>query len=251
MNRIPIPNKNKIRSILQQEINSICPFCDNKDVEHFHIHHIDENNSNNIINNLILLCPLCHSKITKGDIAKSHVQKIKNELPNKNSIEIASISIDSNNCNWIRFDDTPLAFFEKNNNKSPFPIFNFVLINHSNKTVIFTDINLLSKMLYSGFSGLPKPNVLKSLATFKIQLPINNITRFQLPNEIEFPPKSSMKFQIQLYDFDSYENKIINIHGRHVVNFSFIFNNSITVNLPTVFLNCKYDNQPLKLVTLE
>ncbi|MCF8242579.1 MAG: HNH endonuclease [Melioribacteraceae bacterium] len=75
--RKTIPQQNKVRSILQQEINSCCPFCENNDVGHFEIHHIDENPSNNDINNLILLCPICHSKITKGDIPQSEVRKKK------------------------------------------------------------------------------------------------------------------------------------------------------------------------------
>lgn len=68
-----IPKENKVRAELQLEINSQCPFCMSKDVGHFEVHHIDENPSNNSINNLLLLCPTCHSKITKGDISKESV----------------------------------------------------------------------------------------------------------------------------------------------------------------------------------
>lgn len=75
-----IPKENKVRAELQKEINSSCPFCNNDDVGHFEIHHIDENPSNNDIRNLILLCPLCHSKITKGDISNFEVLKRKFEL---------------------------------------------------------------------------------------------------------------------------------------------------------------------------
>jgi hypothetical protein len=64
--RVPIPNK--IKALLQKEIQSICPFCPSEDVDHFEIHHIDENPENNSFENLLMLCPLCHSKITKGDI---------------------------------------------------------------------------------------------------------------------------------------------------------------------------------------
>lgn len=78
--RVKIPNQSKVRSELQKEINSICPFCDNGEVGHFQIHHIDENPSNNIHHNLLLLCPTCHSKITKGDISVVSVYKKKIEL---------------------------------------------------------------------------------------------------------------------------------------------------------------------------
>lgn len=77
------PRKNipaKTRAILQKEIKSICPICTNEDVEHFHIHHIDENPLNNELSNLLMLCPTCHSKITKGDITFDSVIIIKNDL---------------------------------------------------------------------------------------------------------------------------------------------------------------------------
>lgn len=70
----------KIRSKLQKEIDSICPFCSSPDVEHFQVHHIDENRTNNEISNLLLLCPTCHSKITKGDISRLEVEQIKKHL---------------------------------------------------------------------------------------------------------------------------------------------------------------------------
>lgn len=85
--RVKIPKESKVRSELQKENNSTCPFCDNTDVGHFEIHHIDDNPSNNDMVNLILLCPICHSKITKGDISSEDVLKRKVELESK--IEIS------------------------------------------------------------------------------------------------------------------------------------------------------------------
>lgn len=78
--RISIPKVNKVRAELQREIASACPFCDSTDVGHFEIHHIDENPSNNENGNLLLLCPTCHSKITKGDIPVTEVFKKKISL---------------------------------------------------------------------------------------------------------------------------------------------------------------------------
>jgi hypothetical protein len=78
--RTKIPKENKVRAELQKEINSVCPFCDNSDVGHFVIHHIDENPANHSTSNLLLLCPVCHSKITKGDIQRADVYKKKIEL---------------------------------------------------------------------------------------------------------------------------------------------------------------------------
>lgn len=78
--RASIPKVSKVRAELQKEISSVCPFCDNTDVGHFEIHHIDENPSNNDTGNLVLLCPIYHSKITKGDIRQIEVFKKKIEL---------------------------------------------------------------------------------------------------------------------------------------------------------------------------
>lgn len=75
-----IPNKTKM--LLQKEISSECPFCESTDVEHFQIHHIDENPSNNSFENLLMLCPTCHSKITKGDIEQNEVVYCKERLKN-------------------------------------------------------------------------------------------------------------------------------------------------------------------------
>lgn len=67
----------KIKALLQKEVKSICPFCTNEDVGHFEIHHIDENRENNDYENLIMLCKICHSKITKGDIPLKAVEEKK------------------------------------------------------------------------------------------------------------------------------------------------------------------------------
>jgi tetratricopeptide (TPR) repeat protein len=77
-NRKPISQK--IKTILQKEIGSVCPFCQSKDVDHFEFHHIDEQPENNQITNLLMLCPTCHSKITKGDISNEEVIKTKRRV---------------------------------------------------------------------------------------------------------------------------------------------------------------------------
>lgn len=79
--RIPVPAK--IKALLQKEIRSLCPICGGEEVDHFQFHHIDENPSNNESANLLMLCPLCHSRITKGDISQNEVIQIKSELLKK------------------------------------------------------------------------------------------------------------------------------------------------------------------------
>lgn len=83
--RIPTKKKRtaippKLKAQLQKEIKSKCPLCPSEDVGHFHIHHIDENPENNNSENLLMVCPTCHSKITKGDISLETVQKTKSDL---------------------------------------------------------------------------------------------------------------------------------------------------------------------------
>ena len=70
----------KVKALLQQEINSSCPLCPNDDVGHFQIHHIDDDPQNNEMGNLLMLCPTCHSKITKGDISRDTVIELKVRL---------------------------------------------------------------------------------------------------------------------------------------------------------------------------
>jgi hypothetical protein len=76
------PIRPQTRAELQKEINSRCPFCMDENVGHFQVHHIDENPENNCPENLLMLCPICHSKITKGDLSRIEVEDKKRRLQN-------------------------------------------------------------------------------------------------------------------------------------------------------------------------
>jgi tetratricopeptide (TPR) repeat protein len=78
----------KVKVTLQKEIALVCPFCKNKEAEHFEIHHIDDSPENNDLSNLIMLCPTCHSKITKGDITRDEVVKKKLQISSVIHIEV-------------------------------------------------------------------------------------------------------------------------------------------------------------------
>lgn len=55
------------RSIALKECPNICKICDwAEDKRILEVHHIDGNRNNNVITNLIILCPNCHAKITRG-----------------------------------------------------------------------------------------------------------------------------------------------------------------------------------------
>ena len=55
---------------------AICEWNEDKDV--LEVHHIDENRNNNDISNLIILCPICHRKLTTGKyvlVDRKYIQK--------------------------------------------------------------------------------------------------------------------------------------------------------------------------------
>lgn len=108
--RIRIPKESKTRAELQKKINSVCPFCVNTDVGHFQIHHIDDNPSNNQKLNLILLGPICHSKITKGDYSSLEVYQKKIQLLQK------AEKSNSNLINPITFNGKVINAIVGNNN---------------------------------------------------------------------------------------------------------------------------------------
>lgn len=65
---------------LLQECSSTCAFCQERDVETFEYHHIDEEPSNNALENLIVVCSSCHTRITRGIYSPADVVTRKREL---------------------------------------------------------------------------------------------------------------------------------------------------------------------------
>ena len=248
--RIPIPQLNKVRAILQQEINSKCPFCSNTDVGHFEIHHIDENPNNNKVDNLLLLCPICHSKITKKDILIEEVLKVKQNKANVGyNIQFVSVTIDNENCGWEQYENTPNAF-QIVKFKSLFPIFNFSFINNSDKTILLTNINLANELLPIGLSGpdIPLPNILRPLIKYQIKLPNHKETvNTILKDEIEIPQGRAFKFQIELYaeSMDFFKPTY-----KYALDFKFGFNNNFYIDIPQILLNSKKHYNTLRHVGL-
>lgn len=80
--RVNIPPPLRYR--LQQEINSVCPFCPQQSVETFEVHHIDGDRARTVFDNLILLCRTCHIKAGQGTIIEETVLAKKDELKNFN-----------------------------------------------------------------------------------------------------------------------------------------------------------------------
>lgn len=244
--RISIPQLTKVRAFLQQEVNSQCPFCKSKDVGHFEIHHIDENPSNNDTKNLILICPTCHSKIEKRDISMDDVLKVKKELKNKNScIQFISVTIDSENCGWEPYENISNAF-KAVNLKSLFPIFNFSLINNSDKTILLTNIVITNKHLPIGLYGpdIPLPNILRPIIKYKIRLPNNKETvNSILRDKIEVPQGRAFEFQIELFSENMNDFKSPN---KYALSLQFGFNNDFYIDIPKILLNSKNNYDKLQ-----
>jgi HNH endonuclease len=244
--RKEIPQKNKVRANLQKEIDSICPFCESTEVGHFQIHHIDENPSNNDELNLILLCPTCHSKITKGDILMRDVIEKKEILKTKNEkVQFISVSVDSDNCSWKPIKNV-LNAFEAIEMKSLFPIFNFSFINQTKKTILLTNIVIRTKRLPVGLAGpnIPLPNILRPIIKYKIKMPDDGkTTNTLLSEEIEIPQDRAIKFQVKLYD-ESME-RFKSPFNKYVLYIELGFNKDFYIKVPKILLNTKVDYDEL------
>nr|WP_322626451.1 HNH endonuclease signature motif containing protein [uncultured Flavobacterium sp.] len=189
--RTRIPQREKIKAELQKEISSSCPFCMNSDVGHFEIHHIDEDRTNNEFNNLILVCPTCHSKITKGDITQSLVCETKNSFANKSLVQHIYTAIDQQKCGWKPIAGVENAF-EAKILKSLFPVFNFSFISSSDQTLLLTHLSVRVKKLPIGLAGtyIPLPSILRPTITYKIKIPENQEEHtIYLEDELNIPPK--------------------------------------------------------------
>lgn len=245
--RTPIPQLSKVKAELQKEIDSVCPFCDNNDVGHFQIHHIDEDPSNNQPINLLLLCPTCHSKITKEDISKQDVMDKKLNLRNRESkVQFISVSIDEENCGWIPISGAKNAF-KAEKLRSLFPVFNFSLINNSNKTLLLTSVRIKTKRLPIGLSGPhnPLPNILRPSITYNIKMPLEGKTgETILKDELEVPTARAFKFKIELYDesMETFNPQF----GKFALFFEFGFNNEFYSEIPMILLNSSEYYEELK-----
>src|SRR5271154_4224155 len=73
------PSKTLEKRVFQQA-NSQCAFCPEVEATSLQIHHIDENPTNSVIENLLLVCANCHTQITAGVISEADVRLKKRQL---------------------------------------------------------------------------------------------------------------------------------------------------------------------------
>lgn len=248
--RKSIPQKTK--ALLQKEIYSKCPFCTNEDVDHFQIHHLNENPLDNDIFNLIMLCANCHSKITKGDILTEDVLMVKKQLITQSSeLQLVNINIDHQNCSWSIDEDYEHVFHYERNGKSPFPILDFSFINNSQEVVILNKITLEVKSLFSGLNGVPQPSVLNPLVKYQIKIDYEKeINILKILDAIQCPPKQAFRFQVELSQKTSISNENFPPEGRKLLFFKFYFNNGVVVIAPTIKFNTIDESDTIPIVLL-
>lgn len=70
----------RMRALLQKEIDSQCPFCQSQEVDTFEVHHLNEQPDDERYENLLMVCPTCHAKITAGTFSVIEVCQKKIEL---------------------------------------------------------------------------------------------------------------------------------------------------------------------------
>jgi hypothetical protein len=91
---------------------------------------------------------------------------------------------------------------------------------------------------------------LESTARFKIQIPKgDDITKYKIEKELEVPPEQAFKIQILLYN--KWDGDYFPIGTRKALYFTFKFNSDITVSPPTICLNCRNENEKMKIMLLD
>ena len=234
--RVKVPAK--VKSFLQKEINSECPFCSNQEVPYFEIHHIDGDRSNSRDeNNLIMLCRHCHGKVESGAILHSDVVAKKAALGSRSwKVEFVSVTASESESGWSSLQDNEFAFFKTSDYGSPYPILNLTFINHLSQTVVMKEIEAEAMWRPRGISGIDRtprqPKVLTPVTKYGIELSSER-KAWRLTSPLEVPANNAFLFQLELYPAD----KAV------AVSLMFNFSNSISVAIPTVFLNSESEDE--------
>lgn len=238
----------KTKKYLQKEINSECPICANQEVGHFEIHHIDENPSNNKFENLLMLCPICHSKITKKEITKDEVIFIKNGISRiSNKVEFINVFVEEKLYNWKPDEENNHIFHSKRNEKSisPHLTLNWSFINHLKRTIILKKIIYFGNYLPSGLNGPAIPTIITSMIKYKIPLTLNEKKHtVTFTEQIQVPESQGFQFQTEF--FSKWKENVYSLSGRFYLDIIFEFSNNQKIEVPRLFFNCKSENEELK-----
>lgn len=243
----------KLRSILQKEIGSKCPFCDNEDVGCFEAHNIDEDRSNTIGENLLLMCPTCHTQVTKGFISSATVLKVKaNTSLTSSRIEIYKIAINTSACTWEAIPDIENAFELNYSAGDTFPLLQIHFINHFDKVIVLKDVELKVKFLLSGFGDIYSAMEVPKSRTYKMVVrPDKTLHRLQNFPGIHISAKGSCNLEMEL--IQKYPDGYYNFYERAVLSFTLYFSNGIIIKLPNILFNTDNENgaerMPIQFLT--
>jgi len=247
--RKAIPPKTK--SKLQQEINSECPFCASLEVSYFEVHHIDNNPANNGMENLLMLCSTCHSKITKGETKLDEVRKMKDTLAliQSHSLEFIGLKVLEKECMWYAKDKKCFFINPDLDRQTINPIFRLEFLNNSLNAIVIKSISNVTHYLNSGLSGLPQAYELKPTVKYTIELGKHNQrTEIELNYPLVVPPKQAASIDIELCLIDL-DGKFKLITNRCIVNITLISNIG-KLRVPEILLNTTNKNERLEISML-
>ena len=99
----------RLKVRLLQETGGKCSFCSFHDSGRLEFHHIDEDSSNTIFENLIAVCPNCHSSINENKITTEEV----NQRKHRNSIITQLFSMVNISLLIFQLEKIESAFLQK------------------------------------------------------------------------------------------------------------------------------------------
>ncbi len=241
--RTAIPQKAKLTAELLQEVASRCPLCSSTDVGVFELHHIDEDPSNHEKINLLPVCPTCHAKIDKKEITMEMVRTAKISSQNRHvRIEFVSATINTEKCHWQQREER--CFYESRPGMYDIPSIGFTIINHFPTTMVLKTIRMFVKHLPSGLSGIPQASLVKTVATYRLQIKKQGENIYPLQEPLQIPAGTAAKFETEVYSV-VFEKDEVGPIGRFVLYFTFDFNADVSLTIPPIFLNSSAENDPL------
>lgn len=201
-----------------------------------------------------MLCPTCHSKITKGDVTESEVSKVKFRLSQRGSIVVLEdVILKSRYCSWKISGKDDYSFIRTSGSQTGKPIFEFRFINHSNKTVILKSIESFLNVVPSSLNGVGEPDSMygspgpvRSIITYDLKVEYDERVVHRPETTIEVQSKRAFSFQTMFYTGRGKDK--LNITGRTTLDVVFRFSDGHEVVAPTLFLNCDNTQGPKLLI---
>ena len=163
--------------------------------------------------------------------------ELENIESNTEKLKISKIQILSSECDWSQIKNLDYQF-DRTESKRPYPILDFSITNHTNKSRLFNGFNVKVYPLSNGLSGLPKPYELHPSKRFFVNIAKDSSINIESP--LVVPPKMPLRVQIEL--FEKYLDEMYIPDGRFLLKFIFCFDENLKVATPKIRLNTETDN---------